>query len=462
MGEIAITGWYQKELNFLLLKRALLSAPGREVAAFLAAFTVCVLLYHANPDTLVQIDTVPPPYVAWSLIHSQDFDVTEFGHLLRHCSRVSPAEFIKAGRGGRLIFKGPPGAAIMAVPFYCILPRFEHRLPENVPSMVGFGRTVGAIYCALATAVFFLIARRLLSPGAALLSTILFGFGTTVYSTAAQSLWQHGPAVLWVCVALLVLTWARPGGSYRIGFVAGMAIGMGVLCRPTLVVFLAGLAAWLGVRREWRTSIGLCLGGGVLIGLLVVYNVYYTGTLVAGGYGEEAGMWTTPLWLGLAGLLAAPSRGLLFFTPTAVLAVPGVAKLISRRTVLSKTHRDVLLGGVLGAGLTLALHAKWGCWFGGWCYGPRFLTEVMPVVCLLFGLGYQHLASWHARALAVALVCLSVGVHIAGVFGSGRDWAWHSQHYIPPQATDLFSFRDNQIAWAMHNLAGKLGELFSR
>lgn len=413
-------------------------------------FLISLGVYHANLRDNSGVDVVPPGYVAWSLIHEGNFDLTEhlssFGYMGEY---VIPMGLVKRGAFGDWISKVPPGSAIMAVPFYGVLSLVSKEMPE-VTRMLAVGKTAAATYCALATAIFFIIAARIV-PGAAVWSTVLFGFGTTVWSTASQALWTHGPTVFWLSVALLVLTTEQVSRGW-LGVVAGFALGMAVVCRPTEAVLLVGLCGWLMISKNRGLAIRVGLGSILPVGLLTLYNAYYTGSLVAGGYGADASRWSMPLWIGLAGLTVAPSRGLLFYTPAVVVALFGAIKLFSRGSWLSPIRRNVLIGASLGAGLTVIMYAKWFAWWGGWSYGPRHLTEITLIVSLLFGIGYLYLPSARARRLAVILVWLSVAIHFVGVFGHDDWYTWSKRHYQEPYGADLFQVRDTQISWFVHRL----------
>ena len=60
--------------------------------------------------------------------------------------------------------------------------------------------SVGTVLVAI---VIFLIARQELAALPAMLVALAFAFGTSAWSTASRSLWQHGPSMLLLGLALL-------------------------------------------------------------------------------------------------------------------------------------------------------------------------------------------------------------------------------------------------------------------
>ncbi|MHC4453289.1 MAG: glycosyltransferase family 39 protein [Planctomycetota bacterium] len=212
--------------------------PSPKIYQIIAVFFFCLFIYHLNLDDHNQVDTVPAPYVAWSLIHERNFDLNEHvPSLQKYCGRV-----IICGPYGHWISKYPVGSAIMAIPHYAVCSLFLDKVPKK-SRMMRLGKLVAATYCALATAIFFIIARRLFG-NSSLLITALFGFGTNVWSTSSQALWAHGPAVFWVCNTVYFLLIFRSNSLYKQGIFAGLSLGMSILCRPTVVVLFATFLIW--------------------------------------------------------------------------------------------------------------------------------------------------------------------------------------------------------------------------
>src|SRR5262249_45375267 len=95
--------------------------------------------------------------------------------------------------------------------------------------------------------------------------------------------------------------------------------------------------------------------------------------------------------------------------------------------------------------LTILFYARWHDWRGGWCYGPRFLCETLPVFCVLFALAYAVLRPAWTRRLADLLVVASVAVHLLGIAGYSAHEGWTPRHDLPDQGRSLFVLRDTQI-----------------
>jgi hypothetical protein len=109
----------------------------------------------------------------------------------------------------------------------------------------------------------------------------------------------------------------------------------------------------------------------------------------------------------MAGLIASPHKGLIFFAPIVLLA------LFAPRLVLQSIPggaRSVTIAGLAGAACyvaVIALKREWGTF--GW--GPRYLVPILPVLFLPIGLSIGN--AWRSRprvtAVLVALSLLATG-----------------------------------------------------
>lgn len=136
---------------------------------------------------------------------------------------------------------------------------------------------------------------------------------------------------------------------------AGLALGAALLVRLDSIVFLPSL-----VRREgWRR-----LAPGIVAALLLLgaYNLARFGSPLSDGHSMDPAMAFTPGLAGLAGLVASPGKGLLWYAP---LVLPAVFARRSWRTAMPLV-------------LSILLHSQLRDWTGGAGWGPRFLFPAIP------------------------------------------------------------------------------------
>jgi hypothetical protein len=428
------------------------AVPLKRVAV---GFGLFLLVFLANGRALPEIDCVAAPYMAWSMVRSGTWDLHDYPEL----SRLLGGAVRERSDGGWYSIR-PPGSAIAAIPFIAPVALTKPQ-PPSEEDMYQIGKLAAAT-CVSAAAMFLLLVLERLAPKAAWPATILFAFGTPLYSTASQALWMHGPAVFWLCAALYLLT--RPGNCrLELRVLSGFALGMATLTRPAAAFFVIATVATLLLQRRWRGVCGLAIGGGVPAVLLFHYNMTHFGHPLLGGYEDDNWATTPPLWVGLSGLLIAPSRGLFVYAPALLLAPPGIKALSESVEPPRLGARALLFAWLAAATATLLFYARWYDWPGGWSYGPRLLSEAMPISCIFFALGYQKLADGSIRQVAaVALIAISIGVQILGVFGRENFAAWQERHTLADQGRSLFALEDTQIEVHARAFASRIVRVLTR
>lgn len=394
---------------------------------------------------------MPAPYLAWSLLKTGDFFLDEYSGELEWY--LNNSDVVRYNHQGRLVSKYPPGSGISAIVHFAAYSVFETKGPR-LSRMLREGKRAGAVFSALSVMVFFSIVSRLKLKSPWLI-TVMFAFGTTVWSSASQSLWAHGPAVFWItCGLYCLLVPPERMPEIWMGFIAGFCLGMGLVCRPLISILPISLIIFSAAGKEYRVAAGIVSGLAGPLVFLLFYNRAIWGNLISGGYAGEFSIEGGDFLVGLWGLLAAPSRGIIFFSPALVIAVYGLWRFIRSPAYFSRKQHLVLAGTAAAGLIVVVMTARWHSWAGGWSYGPRLLTDVMPIAGIWFGIGYSNLPGRRARFLTGVLVFLSVCIHAIGVFGNEQDW--HDRHYLGKPYRDLFRFQDNQISSGFFHLLGKI------
>jgi hypothetical protein len=407
-----------------------------------------LFIYHINGKPHPEMDTVAAPYTAWAIARHGSLDLRGYEDMRRYVP-----SFVRELPNGAWISMRPPGSAFAAVPV--MLPfALAREQPLPMMAMDTLGKLAAALSVAGAAGFFFVVCRRL-APDAAWPATTLFALGTCLCSVASQALWMHGPATFWLCAALYCLT--RPDADrFIVAGLAGLALGLAVMARPTTALFAAATGtAWL-LQRRWRGVFGLAMGGALPLTWLCLLNWTYFGEPFLGGYATDNWAKSPPLWISLSGLLIAPSRGVFVYSPALLLLPVGLVFVARRRQESVNPARSLLLAWLVAAGATLLFYARWYDWRGGWCFGPRFLCEAMPILCLLFAVAYQGLRMGWQRRAAAGLVVASVAIHLVGLGGYSAHPGWQERHELPDDGLCLFSLHDTQIEAHARAVAGKI------
>ena len=217
-------------------------------------------------------------------------------------------------------------------------------------------------------------------------------------------------------------------------------------------------------RQALRSVLGLALtaGSGVLFNLMIFDSVGGGAAGRTSNWVEEFGapnMFAGSLLTGLAGLTVSPSRGILVFSPILVLALVGGYRVWRTRlaTLSTREAQDAVLLGryaTLGSVAILMAYSQYLVWWGGHGFGPRYLTDLMPLATLLFVFGLadpvrpaQEAATTRPtlrlRSVAVVVLCAySIGIQALGAFCWPSPWTLDGASVYVAR---LWDWRDNQI-----------------
>jgi hypothetical protein len=224
---------------------------------------------------------------------------------------------------------------------------------------------------------------------------------------SSQALWQHAGGELLIALALLLT--ACPASAIRL-VLLGAACALMASNRPPDAL----IAAAIGLYTIWshrRRALWLLAGAAVPLALLMCYNLEFIGHTV-GGYalGKSPDQKFFKLdWTGLPGLLISPSRGLLVFSPFLVFFPVG---LILRLREPGTRGLAVALSFAVAAQLLLYSQADWRA---GVSWGPRWLTDLLPILVWMLAPALLVLRPL-ARGLLIAAMATSVIVQGIGAF----------------------------------------------
>jgi len=429
-------------------------ARTRTATIGLLLFALAFTVFRASPRGQLY-DSKYALVVAHQLAHHATLDL---GDLARRAEGVAPGEPLSyrfVEREGRVEHLFPVGTPLLAAPFVAVAgwAGFEvvddagryHRGVER-----SLQRTLAALAMAALAVLFFATARLRLPPAAATWVAVGGAFGTQVWSTASRSLWSHGFAVALLTAALYLLLRARtedrplPAAS-----IAGL-LAWAWLCRPTMALSILAITAWLAWTS--RTSVPrFALAGALWAALFVaLFSLDGGGPLPPYYLGAAFGLDRFPA--ALPGHMISPSRGLLIYCPLVLAVAHLVWKHWSRLP-----ERPLVLAGVGVFFAHWVLVSTFEHWWGGYCYGARLMTDVVPWIVLL---GVLSLSAALAagpgalnaleRRLMGALVVASVVINGVGAISKGAA-QWNDAQQRPGFEQKLWDWHDPQL---LHRRSG--------
>ena len=443
-----------------------------------------LLAYNVNLRQVSSHDTYASRFVPISIVNDGDLILDEFvpESLKQLAGDDFSSDYFHYARG-HFYDSHPPVGPLLAVPVYALpvwigIPA----RPELIANL--FSKLAASIMAALSALAVFGASRRVLAATsasrfddrvgdretrAALLAAIAYGLGTSVWSTASLAIWTHTPAVLGYAVALWALTANRAG-------LAGAAAAAAVIARPATAPAAAVLGMYLAHqsidKSRWTDLFRFCVGAAVTGLAGVLYNYWLFGNAVGGApfrtayWMRELGttsMFSGSLPVGLAGLTVSPGRGILIFSPIVCVAAAGALR--AWRAAAPADRRPSLIGfgradavrllryASIAALAILLTYSKFIAWWGGHGYGPRYLTDAMPFVGLLFAAGFHPLVGKSqglrvGHTAAMALLAYSIAVQAVGAFCWPSPWTLNNN---PPYRFRLWDWRDNEIAMCIRS-----------
>ncbi len=331
--------------------------------------------------------------------------------------------YFVASVNGHIVSRSPTAAAVLAVPFYG-LPLGAGWIANPSQGWLFFpwsaffaAKFAAAFMAACAVVMFFFCARELTDAGTSAALAVVFAFGTSVWSTASQGLWQQTPSVLAQVIAVWFILRGRRRGAMAV------APGAFFFSLATISRVNDGLSALLFTAYVWlfyRPALGRWILWAIPPAIFfLAYNAIYNGSPLVFGYQDGVLQYAVgPGLEAIIGLFLSPSRGLLVYSPFFVFALAGLW--------LARRARDRYFYWFAGAAVALCvlIVSAWGYWDGAWGYGTRMLTDILPYATLLLVPAVRVLGTAQRIALA-AMVAYATLLQSFGLWDYGVRWHWH-------------------------------------
>jgi len=380
---------------------------------FVCLFACYMLAYSGQLHT---IDEVVRFAVTESIARRAQFDINQIAWSQW---ALSPATRQGSfGLQGDVFSKKGIALSLLAVPLYWVA------LMTPQVGLVQTTMILNPLITALTGVVVFFYARRLgYSPGIGLATALVFGLSTIAWAYSKFFLDEPLSALTLFLAAYFLLRFrSKPHPTEST--LAGLSLGLAVATKttnlalvPIYVLYLI-LPLWQTENEQqeknWKIwSVLLLLVPVIIVCLLLgLYNLVRFGNPLTTGYDFGAGeTFSTPLWLGLYGLLFSPYKSIFLYSPILL------ASLVSF-PLFFKRHR--LEGWLLG--LIVIAHlvpfAKWYMWWGGFAWGPRFLVPLTPFLAITLASLVESVltrGSLPAKLALAALALLSTAVQVLGV-----------------------------------------------
>ena len=292
----------------------------------------------------------------------------------------------------------------------------------------GVQKWIAAFLVALSVAFAFLTFSVVASQAISVVVAFGIALGSQYYSSLSRAMWSD----TWGCLLASVLIWhlVRRGARSALpnSFVVGcLMVGL-FACKPQLAIIIIPVYVCLAVQHASQ-GISLFIIGLVGFSFFALMSLWVYGSSMPAYY--LAGRLSSHgFWPRFAGAFVSPSRGTLIFMPSVVVAV----YLSIRYWRWLPVRHMVVLGGVVMMGVHVLI-GLFSHWWGGYSYGPRLSSAVVPwlgvvLACCMAGQSSAFRAGFASprvlmaeRCVAALAIALSIMLNLPGAWSrSAIDW----------------------------------------
>ncbi|HCS79145.1 TPA: hypothetical protein DIV55_05395 [Patescibacteria group bacterium] len=394
-------------------------------------------------------------HTAQSIISEKNTDLNEYSWLI---DKEGIYKTRTLTREGHIYSIYPIGTTLLTVPLVAVYDWYSTNFinPIGVNKQVVLTQTdrldtfLAALFTALAIITIYAIGLTIVPWYYALLGSVSIALGTSAWTSAARTLWPHGPSMLMLALALWLLIKARK--HQFLVLLAQIPLAYSFIIRPTncIPLILFSIYVFIKYRRIWLTSVLLSI---LLLVPLIIYNLHIFGNLLSPFYypgGISMGPYTHTFRFGLEGLmglLVSPNRGLFIFSPFILFIFIGVILAIKRKEI---TLLDVLI--FVGIVIHWILISNYQGWWGGWGFGPRYFTDTLPLFAYMAFLFFKQIKALKIKykltllSLFVLASLVSIGTYRSGAtyyptmywdgnpvnidFHPERVWDWNDLQFL--------------------------------
>jgi len=367
------------------------------------------LIYNLNFRNINSIDTIPASLLPFALLNSHTLQLDMFSSFIQG---DNSAAFLQIANHFYSIY--PIVTPILVTPLYVIpylVINFLH-IPLDM-SNSSFFLTVFAMekisascISSLAVVFFFAGLKEIINKKIALITTLIFAFGTNMWSICSQALWQHGMVALLFSASFFLIVTNEKNEQLRNYFLLGICSSLLVFNRPSDSFMILPIMVYV-FYKNIRSFIIYCLIVFVSSLPVMFYNLSIFHNILGGyssmatgiGFGPEIITQSigSQIITQSVGLLFSPHLGLFIFTPIALIAILGFFKIYS---IPNKTLRGFLYSFAVALILETFVFALWFWNFHlhagsapGIMFGPRYFSGFLPAICILIGIYLNSLVN---------------------------------------------------------------------
>lgn len=404
-----------------------------------------IYLTKLNNLTLQSEDFLAIATVPFSIVKEGNLDLNEYYGTLSLAypqpDDATQTPYYLKQVGDKYYSSYPMFAGFISIPFY-IIPSILN-FDISIETIRIMSRLSASALTAISVGLFFLISqKRLKSSKKTLLLTIIYAFATNTFSTSSQGLWQQTSSQLLFTAGILLLDYKKYGW-------AGLIFGFSYMARPTNIISIGifGLyILWINRTKIFKYA-SMAIIPFILDALL---NRYLFGSLLNIEYGDRFADFYEKLIVGGLGLWVSPSKGVLIVSPILVFIFYGIYKYV--KGWKNNPFEIAIILIILFHSIALG---KWYAWYGGYAWGYRMMTEIIPYMVLLLipFITSKYFVKKPFNIIFWTFFVFSIFTQLLGILMF--DGNWHTLYDGKPGW--LWSIKNSQMVFAIKRILFRLG-----
>ena len=151
----------------------------------------------------------------------------------------------------------------------------------------------------------------------------------------------------------------------------------------------------------------------------------------------------------------SPSKGILTYSPVYLFSLLGAFVVFKRKNY---KQDSLYITSIIIVLLHTLIVGRWKHWYGGWSFGYRMSSDILPFLTLLLVPYIKSDFFDKTKNIFVALISISILVQIMGIVFF--DGVWHAAYDKGFDETSwLWSIKDSEIVFNFRRILVKVGLL---
>jgi|WetSurSiteA1Bulk_404760.scaffolds.fasta_scaffold25786_2 hypothetical protein len=415
------------------------------MVVLLSLTIVALILFSRN--SYRDCDSLGCLLTAQAIVTHGTIKLDAYRDILKQYKSVYTYRIMK--KNDHLYYNYPLGTSIYSVPFVwlanltgCDMSSISNNNPICDKRLQ---KVLSSLIVAVCFVLVYGLCRCFLAPLSSGVLTLIFVLGSPLISTMGTALWSLDMEVMFMLLCLLMIVYDDRKIFTLKPYVLSFFLFSAYLCRPTAAIFVALVTLYVLLFKPRAAFIKLSGSCLLLFFVFVLFSLYEYKLILPPYYDQR--LHSDTFWTGLYGNLLSPARGLFVYSPYLFLTLLGLC------FFFKEFYRSRLMWlAILWFSFHLVMIAQYPVWWGGHCFGPRYLTDVFPACILITILLWNHasktLSHKPRKVLITIFFCFSL---ISIIINTGQGLynpatgKWNNSPNIDEYPAYLFNWRYAQF-----------------